>query len=275
MRNSILTGILAHKKREIQTAKEKFPLAQLEDKLAALPPTRDFKGALQGETVALIAEIKFKSPSKGEIRGDLSLDDVLNAYREADTEAISILTDRRFFGGSENYLAKARQQTEQALLRKDFIIDPYQIYQSRYLGADAILLIARILPFDTLKNLIQLARQLGLDALVECRTKSEVSAALAAGAEIIGINNRNLDTFETDLRTTLDLTPDLKRLDVAIVSESGIRTREDVVLLRDSGVDAVLVGEALMASPQLKEKALSLRGVTALRKVASSCPWSK
>lgn len=271
MRNSILNDILAYKKREVQTAKERLSLAQLKNRMAALPPTKSFKGALRGETVALIAEIKFKSPSKGEIRGDLSLHDILNAYREAGTEAISILTDHRFFGGSESYLVNARRQTEQALLRKDFIIDPYQIYQSRFLGADAILLIARILSFDTLKSFIQLARQLGLDALVECRTGSEVSAALAAGAEIIGINNRNLDTFETDLRTTLDLAPKSKRSGVVVVSESGIRTREDVVLLRDSGIDAVLVGEALMASPQIKEKALSLRGVPTLRKVVSSC----
>lgn len=272
MRKSILTDILTYKKREVQTAKEKLPLAQLKDKMAALPPTRDFKGAIRGDTVALIAEIKFKSPSKGEIRGDLSLHDVLTAYREAGTEAVSILTDHRFFGGSESYLMNARRQTDQALLRKDFIIDPYQIYQSRFLGADAVLLIARILSFDTLKSFIQLAGQLEMDALVECRTEREVAAALAAGADIIGINNRNLDTFETELRTTLDLAPELKQAGVVVVSESGIRTREDVVLLRDSGVDAVLVGEAIMASPRLKEKALSLRGVPVLRKAVSSCP---
>ncbi|HHW06022.1 MAG TPA: indole-3-glycerol phosphate synthase TrpC [Clostridia bacterium] len=265
----ILADILSYKKREVERAKEQQPPAQLEARVAALPPARDFKVPLQGDRVALIAEVKFKSPSRGMIREDLDLEDVVTAYREAGTEAISVLTDRRFFGGAEHYLRDARRMTEQPLLRKDFIIDPYQIYQSRCLGADAVLLIAKIVPPGKLRQYIQLSRQLGLQVLVECRTEEEIAAALEGGAEIIGINNRDLDTFETDLQATLRLAPALRDQGVVVVSESGIWEREHVMMLSDAGVNGVLVGEALMASADLKGKALSLRGVPALRKAVS------
>ena len=269
MRPDILSTILAHKQKEVERAKEKTPLSCLEAQAALLPPPRDFKNRLQGDQVALIAEVKFRSPSRGVIREDLSLAEVVHAYREAGAEAVSILTDRRFFGGAEGYLAAARDLTDQPLLRKDFIIDPYQIYQSRCLGADAVLLIARILPPETLKGFIALADELGLAALVECRTKEEAAAALESGARIIGINNRDLATFATNLQATLDLAPQLKDWGAVVVSESGIWERRHVIRLRDHGVDAVLVGEALMASPDLKLKALSLRGVPAQRKAVA------
>ena len=208
---------------------------------------KDFAGALQGEGVALIAEIKKASPSKGEIRLDLDVADVALCYAGAGASAVSVLTEPTFFKGSLDDLAVARKVVELPLLRKDFIIDPYQVYEARLYGADAILLIVAILQPNEIKALSNLAHSLGMVALVEVHSRLELEVALASGAELIGINNRNLVDFTVDLQTTLDLLPLLPST-ATVVSESGIKTHADIEQLRQAGVHAVLVGESLVAS---------------------------
>lgn len=261
MTSNILARIVYHKHVEVANARTIIPLTQLEDEIKKLPPTKDFKAALSGDTVALIAEIKFKSPSKGVIAPESSLTATVASYRDAGCEAISVLTDTAFFGGSGEYLKETRGLTEQPLLRKDFIIDAYQIYEARVLGADAVLLIAGVLTFDTLKEFLQLAEELGLTPLVECRSLREIELAIFAGATVIGINNRDLTTFKVDLETTFKIVEEIKDENIIIVSESGIHHRSQVERLADCGVNAILVGEALMSAPDPVEAARSLRGV--------------
>lgn len=256
----ILNTIIAHKQKELEIEQQQMPLAVLESKLANLPPTKNFQGAItQPGNINLIAEVKKKSPSKGIIREDFDPIQIAETYAENGAAAISVLTDVQFFDGSLEYLSSIRQRVDVPLLRKDFTIAPYHIYQARVAGADAILLIVAVLKPEQLRNFIDIATSLSLASLVEVHTEAELEIALDVGAEIIGINNRDLRTFHTDLATTFRLRESIPAEKV-VVSESGIYTRVDVESLREAGVNAILVGESLMRSPDIGEQVRKLIG---------------
>jgi indole-3-glycerol phosphate synthase len=245
---SVLACIVETKHAELARAKAEAPLADWLDTLADLPPTRDFAGALKrapGDAVRVIAEVKKASPSKGVIRADFDPVAIARAYAAAGAAAVSVLTDADYFQGSLQDLEAVRAAVDLPLLRKDFTIDPYHLYEARRHGADAVLLIAAVLDDAELARLLELADRLGLAALVEVHTEAELDRALEVGADLVGINNRDLATFDTTLETTYRL---LKRLPEAVVrvSESGIATRDQVAELERAGLDAVLVGESLV-----------------------------
>jgi indole-3-glycerol phosphate synthase len=219
-----------------------------------LPPTKGFANALKsnGNSVALIAEVKKASPSKGIIREDFNPADIALAYERAGAKAISVLTDQQFFQGSGEYLADIRKAVQLPLLRKDFIIDELQIYEARLLGADAILLIAAILDQVQLRAYRELAEQLGMDALVEVHNLAEMDKAVNSGARLLGINNRDLQTFHVSLDTTAQLAQAVPS-GCLLVSESGIFTSEDIDFVQRAGAGAVLVGESLMRQPNIGE----------------------
>ncbi len=268
----ILDRIVAHKKKEIEENKSRDGIAVLRQRCESLglknagQTDRNMllqpfsTGLRKAGEVALIAEIKKASPSKGLIRQDFDPAEIALIYTSAGASAISVLTDREFFQGSPEYLRIARGISELPLLRKDFIIDPYQIYEARLLGADAILLIMAILTDREAAEYQQAASELGLECLVEVHTTDELARALSLGAQIIGINNRNLQTFKTELATTFRLR-EMITGDIIVVSESGINTREDVVRLREHGVHAMLVGEALMRETDITQKIRELLGM--------------
>ncbi|HOQ89307.1 MAG TPA: indole-3-glycerol phosphate synthase TrpC [Candidatus Hydrogenedentes bacterium] len=243
----ILDEIIRWKHQEIAEKKRQVPISELEAALSTVSDVRDFASALRKPGITLIAEFKRRSPSRGEIMPDGDPASVARMYQQAGAEALSILTDQKYFGGSMEDLTRARDSVSLPCLRKEFIIDPYQVYEARVGGADAILLIVRVLEEKTLRELLAVTRSLGMAALVETHTETEVLQALDAGADIIGINNRDLDTLSIDLETTMRLRP-LVPGNVLLVSESGIRTRQDVQRLEDGGVDAILVGESILTS---------------------------
>ncbi|MGI9862195.1 indole-3-glycerol phosphate synthase TrpC [Moorella naiadis] len=251
--------ILKHKRREVAAAREARPLAALEQAAAALPSTRDFAAALEHQSKGLkvIAELKQASPSRGLIQKDFNLEGQAKSYTAAGAAAISVLTDERFFRGRPEYLTRVRRVTTLPLLRKDFIIEPYQIYEARILGADAILLIVAALEQAELEEYLALAGYLGLAALVEVHTAPELERALQAGARIVGINNRDLKTFRVDLQTTARLRPRIPP-GIIVVSESGIKNRADAAMVASAGVDAILVGEALMTAGDVAAKMAEL-----------------
>ncbi|MBV9131937.1 MAG: indole-3-glycerol phosphate synthase TrpC [Chloroflexi bacterium] len=225
----ILDEILANKRQEV----------------AARRALRSFKTVLRQPGVSVIAEFKRRSPSGGLIRPDAAPADVARLYAQGGARALSVLTDARYFGGSDADLIEARGATTLPVLRKDFVVEEFQIREARALGADAILLIVRALSDSDLRSFLRLARELGMDALVETHSADEVERALDAGAEIIGVNNRDLDTLTTDVT----LAPRLRRLvpaDHVFVAESGVSTPEQIRILADAGVDAVLIGESLL-----------------------------
>lgn len=265
----ILEQILAWKRREVAQAKEKTPLAEWKAQVADAPAVRDFTAAIaRPGQVNLIAEIKRASPSKGLIRADFNAAVIAQLYTAGGAAALSVLTDRRFFQGDLGFLAMARDAAPLPILRKDFILDPYQIYESRAAGADAVLLIAAVLCPDAIRRFLDLAEELGLACLVEVHDQRELETALQGGARLVGINNRNLRTFETTLTTTELLAPHVPK-DRVLVSESGIFTRADVQRLAQVGVHAVLVGEALMRAPDITAKVRELVGVRRVEDVAS------
>ena len=250
----ILDTIIAHKRKELEAEQAQVPLADLKAAVENLPPTRDFREALIGvDTIKLIAEVKKKSPSKGIIREDFYPVSIAETYVENGAAAISVLTDKHFFAGDLNYLRAIRDTVDVPLLRKDFTIDPYHIYQARVAGADAILLIVAALTASQLQTFMEVAASLSLACLVEVHTREELAIALDVDAQIIGINNRDLRTFHTDLATTFQLREDIPA-DKVVVSESGIYSREDVMKLREAGIHAMLVGESLMRSPDIGEQ---------------------
>ena len=256
----ILDTIIAHKQKELQIEQKQVPFNTLEAKLANLLPTKDFRHAIaQSDNIHLIAEVKKKSPSKGVIREDFDPVQIAETYAENGAAAISVLTDVQFFDGRLEYLSLIREVVDVPLLRKDFTIDPYHIYQARVAGADAILLIVAVLTPKQLREFMDIAASLSLTSLVEVHTAAELAVALDVGAEIIGINNRDLRTFRTDLATTFKLRESIPAEKV-VVSESGIYTRADVELLREAGVNAILVGESLMRSPDIGEQVRKLIG---------------
>ena len=250
----ILDEIYRHKLCEVEENKERISLSRLEGALAGLSPTKDFETALRtGRGIKLIAEIKAASPSIGVLREGLDPVALALEYQKAGATAISVLTDKKFFHGSLSNLEEVRKTVDLPLLRKDFIIDGYQLYEARVAGADAVLLIARLLDKKTLSAFLKVADQLGLACLVEVHTEEELKKVLDTHARLIGINNRDLDTFKVDMNTTLKLLP-LVPVDRIVVSESGIHNREDVRRLEKAGVRAILVGEALVRSKDVTYK---------------------
>ena len=255
----ILDDICAHKRTEVDARKAARPMAELLDEIESLREPRPFREQLRREGISLIAEVKKASPSKGVIVEDLDPVDLAGLYEQAGARAISVLTDERFFKGSLENLTSVHNDVALPCLRKEFIIDEYQIYEARAARADAVLLIVRILSDAQLKNFLALTHRLGMQALVETHDAPEIERAIKSGAHIIGINNRDLATFNVDLRTTLEL----KKLvpgGHTLVSESGIHTRDDVKMLEDGGIDAILVGEALLTSNNIAEKIHELLG---------------
>ncbi len=257
----ILDEIRQHKERELDQFRVVVSSEEMRDRAVTAPaPYRDFAAALAGEgEIRLIAEIKRASPSKGVIRRDFNARAIAKGYADAGAAVISVLTDERFFQGSLQHLELVRGVVSIPLLRKDFILDPYQLWEARLAGADAVLLIVAMLSDDELSSLLFEADELGLAALVEVHDEDDLDRALANDTRVIGINNRNLDTFEVDTKTTerlRRLIPEQK----IIVSESGITKRDDLLRLQELGIHAALVGETLMRSPDPGKKAAELLG---------------
>ena len=247
--DSILGAILARTRESVAREKARRPLGRDHPEVAGANAVRLFGAALvRSRTIAVIAEHKRRSPSRGKIREDLAPADVARRYAAAGAAALSILTDEPFFGGSLAHLSEARSATELPALRKDFILDSWQIWEARAAGADAVLLIVAALEDPELRGLLGEARAVGVDALVEVHDRAELERALLAGARLVGVNNRDLRTLTVSLETSLtlaDAIPD----DLVAVAESGIKSGVDLRRLRDTGFDACLVGEHLMASP--------------------------
>jgi len=261
--NSILTEIIRVKKLEVANAKQNVPLSELKQQVQKLPSTRPFASCLQQPgKVALIAEIKKRSPSKGLIRNEFDVAAITRSYTRSGAAAISILADQNFFGGDPEYIRKARKNTHLPILFKEFIIDPYQLYQARILGADAVLLIVKILTPSELAYLMALAGELGLEVLTETHNGGEIRQAIKAGAKIVGINNRNLETFQTNIETTFLLRREITDPEITVVSESGISSRRDMEKLARHQVHAALIGEALMRRPDLDSAVRELLGNT-------------
>lgn len=248
-RPDILNRILQRKAEEITTCKQKVAVDQLRQKIESASPPRGFIKALRDKQAnglsAVIAEIKKASPSKGVIRADFDPVQIAQSYANSGAACISVLTDRDFFQGHDDDLVAAREVCDLPVIRKDFMMDSYQVYEARALGADCILLIVAALDDRTLKDLYRLASDLGMDALIEVHNQDELDRAMRLEVDILGINNRNLHTFETSLTTTLDLLYQLPE-SCLVVTESGIHTGDDVQLMRDHGVNSFLVGEAFM-----------------------------
>jgi len=248
----ILKKILARKVEEIRDRSARVALAELSSRAHDAPPTRAFAAALEGKIEdglpGVIAEIKKASPSKGVMRPDFDPAAIARSYAANGAACLSVLTDADFFQGSEAFLAAARGACELPVLRKDFTIDPYQVYEARAIGADCILLIVAAVGDAALVELALLAAELGLDVLVEVHDEEELERALAIPAPLIGVNNRDLRTFETTIETTLRLAPSIP-YDRLLVTESGIRTPDDVARLRAEGIEAFLVGETFMRAP--------------------------
>ena len=264
----MLDKILADKQVEVADRKAGTSQKELAAVIRDLPAPRSFASAIgdrQSEiryptsAIRLISEVKKASPSKGLIRADFDPVAIAKAYEAAGASAISVLTDEKYFQGKLEYLAAVHDAVGLPILRKDFIVDPYQVYEARAAKADAILLIVAALATEQLKNLMALAAELGMASLVEAHSPEELGRALEIGARIIGINNRNLQTFETRLETTLELAPRVPG-DRILVSESGIFTRADVERLMAVGVDAILVGESLMREQDPGVKVRELLG---------------
>ncbi len=250
---TILDTILEHKHGEVAVRRVRVPGDEMQKRAQDMPPPRDFARALRSPrrgTIALIAEIKKASPSAGVIRADFYPAEIARAYADGGADCLSVLTDERFFQGSDAYLPQVRNSVNLPALRKDFIVDDYQIYEARTLGADAILLIVSALSPAQIADYAALAHSLGMAALVEVHTEPEMRTALAANATLIGINNRNLSTFSTDLGTTAQFAA-LVPPHVTLVAESGLKTRADIDTVRRAGAHAILVGETLMRSPDI------------------------
>jgi indole-3-glycerol phosphate synthase len=257
---TVLDEILAHKRRELAEARRRLPPAQLAELARGrAEPVRDFRAAcLSAPAPRIVAEIKGRSPSRGEIRPDLDPVGCAKEYAENGAACLSVLTDERFFGGSLAFLEAIRRAVALPLLRKDFLIDSYQVDESRARGADAVLLIAAALEADALRGLLARAREHGLAALVEVHDERELEGALAAGADLVGINNRDLRSFEVDLAVTERLAPLVPR-GVAVVAESGIVSHADLLRLGAAGAHAFLVGESLMRERELGAALRALR----------------
>lgn len=250
--SDILDKILATKVQEVAARKRVRSLESVRAEAERMPPARGFVRHLQAQAAlaqpGVIAEIKKASPSKGVIRDHFDPPEIARSYAAAGATCLSVLTDEEYFQGSDDFLKAVVETVELPVLRKDFVIDEYQIYEARALGADCILLIVTALDVMRLTVLNQAARSVGLDVLIEVHDKAELESALAQQPALVGINNRNLKTFATTLDTTIDLLPDIPE-EVTVVTESGIATQADVVRMRAQGVHCFLVGEAFMRAP--------------------------
>ena len=255
----ILDEIVAYKRGELEERKNNTAFLELELRAGEQDPPRPFRAALEGDDVALIAEVKKASPSRGLLAADFDPVRLALEYEHGGARSISVLTDEKFFQGSLSHLRRVKFNSSLPVLRKDFVFDPYQVVEARAAGADCILLIVSILDDGPLRTLADLATTMGMAALVEVHDAIEVHRALDAGVELIGINNRDLRTFEVDLRTT----EQLRRLipsHCTVVSESGVHSPTDVAMLRDWGIDAMLVGESLVVAEDTAGKVQELIG---------------
>jgi indole-3-glycerol phosphate synthase len=258
--SNVLDKIVASKRIEIARAKESLPITELRRQLRDAPAARDFAAALRRHSgMHVIAEIKRASPSAGLLRADFEPRFIARVYAEHGADAISVLTDSPFFQGSLSHLAEVRGSVDVPILRKDFILDAYQICEARAHGADAVLLIAEILPGADLSDLLVESRELGMEPLVELHDLENLDRVVDAGARIVGVNNRNLRTFVTDLSHTLAAVGRVPK-DRVLVSESGIESRADVTRLESHGIGAILVGETLMRAPDMGKKLHELLG---------------
>ena len=258
----ILDEIIAATKIRVEKAKQAIPLEEMKQAALTLPINQDFpfEQALTGEGIRFICECKKASPSKGVIVEDFPYLEIAKAYEEAGASALSVLTEPDFFQGENRFLTEIKQAVSLPVIRKDFIIDAYQIYEAKVIGADAVLLIATILNEEELDALQRLARELGLSALVEAHTEEELLKALRTNPKMIGVNNRDLKTFKVDIQQSIRLralVPD----DILFVAESGISERQQVIELEVGNVDAILIGETMMVSPDNKGTLDRLRGI--------------
>ena len=256
--STVLDDIVLHKRQEIAAAKLRTPAAELERELANAPGVRSFRAALTARLrPGLIAEVKKASPSAGIIREDFSPTKIARSYESAGANCLSVLTDEKYFQGHLDFLRDIRKVVQIPVMRKEFIVDRYQILEARVAGADCVLLIAECLDDSELQDLHDYAHELGMDTLIELYEPDNLPRVLGTGAGLVGINNRDLRTFVTTLEHTFDLLNSIPA-DVDLVSESGIRTHEDIVRLRDAGVAGVLVGESLMRQPDIESAVNSL-----------------
>jgi len=250
----ILDEIHTYKLKEVAESKRLVSIESLKERCRDMPEAVKSSTVLKRDNrIKFIAEVKKASPSAGIIREDFNYIDIAKEYESGGASAISVLTDKEFFKGDLKYLSEIKETVSLPALRKDFIIDPYQIYEARAAGADLVLLIARILNKEEINAFLALSRELGMECLVEVHDRDELEKVLETEASIIGINNRNLDTFETNLKTTLQLYHRIPEGKI-VVSESGIKTREDVLVLEEAGIDAILIGETLMCSKDISQK---------------------
>jgi indole-3-glycerol phosphate synthase len=256
---SVLERIVDDTREEVARRRESVPLAALESAIATRPEFRPFSEALLRPGVSLIAEHKRRSPSAGEIRAGATVRDIAGAYERGGAAALSVLTEPFHFGGGLDDLREARGATTLPVLRKDFIVDPYQLYESAAVGADAILLIVAALELPELDMLLQEARALDLDALVEVHDERELEQALEVDADVLGINNRSLDDFSVDVERTYELLSDVPA-GKTVVSESGFSTRDQLDELERVGIDAVLIGETLMRATDVEALVRELTG---------------
>ena len=248
----ILDQIVSHNRRELEYKKRRLPMPELQNLASEQPPALDLASALRGDGIQLIAEVKKASPSRGIIRPDFNPVEIAKIYAGNGAAAVSVLTEAKYFQGSLDHLKDIRKALPKKLplLRKDFIFDPYQIYESRAYGADSLLLIVAILEPEKLQELLGISHELNMSCLVEVHNEAEVEIALKSEAKIIGINNRDLATFNVDIATTERLRPFIPP-DRVVVSESGIKERADIDKLNHLGIDAVLIGESLMSAPDI------------------------
>lgn len=261
VKHDVLKEIIAKKKERIAVAKQAFPEELLKERLILCPPTRPFKESIsKPRQIALIAEIKKSSPSRGIIRPEFNLQEIARVYQELEVQAVSVLTEEDYFGGSLANIEDVKSIVTAPVLRKDFIVDPYQVYESRAAGADAILLIADALTKDEISSLAGLADSLGLDYIVEVHAEKELKKVLTIkGMPIIGINNRDLHTLEVDLKTTEKLYP-LVPKDKIVAVESGIKSHQDLLFLKILGVHAVLIGQVFMEAETIRAKVEEIMG---------------
>lgn len=255
----ILDKIAINKRMEVDELKIEIPLERLKNDIPEKEAFRLTKALSNRETINIIAEIKKGSPSKGIISEDFDPIGLARQYKEGGASALSVLTESKFFYGNYDYMKMTSDETGLPVLCKDFLLDPYQVYHAKYKSADAILLIVKLLSSEMLKRLLDLATEIGLDALVEVHSKTELEVALEIGAKIIGVNNRNLQTFEVNLQTSIDLA-DMIPNDKIKVAESGIFTFDDVKRLKDAGYNNFLIGESLVKAADPIELLRSLRG---------------
>jgi indole-3-glycerol phosphate synthase len=249
-----LDKIVKEKQKELEERQKAMPIAELKDAIEQKPAPIDLAKELKGEGISLIAEIKRASPSKGDLNVNLDAVALAKTYADNGAAAISVLTEKNYFKGSGQDLEAVKNALPNVpVLRKDFILDPYQLYEARVWGADAVLLIAAILDDSALKELITLSHRLGMHCLIEVHDENELKRALKCDAKLIGINNRNLQTLEVDINVTKKLRP-LIPPECLVVSESGIKSQEDIEKLKAWGVDAVLIGEALVTASDIPAK---------------------